>query len=334
MPTARGTAFAVATVRPVGQNIFTSSTSLPPMAEITQTADVPVNPLPGHLSVHVEGEHPAEVPFLFERRDGRIGPSMVVSFVYHVLFFSLLTFLVRHGANSTTAAFLPEQSNSEIIWLNQPGPGGGGGGGGNRMKEPPRQAELPGKDKLTVPVSKPPAVEVQQAKVEPNPVEQLNIPAKSLSAALDSLPGAIDAPPGPPTLSLGSGSGGGAGTGTGTGIGPGSGSGLGPGSGGGTGGGVYRLGSGITNPVVLREVKPQYTSDAMRAKVQGVVLLECVVRPDGSVGDVKVVRSLDPVFGLDGEAIKAAKQWRFRPGTRLGEAVSVLITIELTFTLR
>jgi protein TonB len=85
---------------------------------------------------------------------------------------------------------------------------------------------------------------------------------------------------------------------------------------------------------VLREVRPQYTSDAMRAKVQGTVLLECVVRPDGSVGDVQILRSLDGVFGLDQEAIKAAKQWRFAPGTRLGEPVPVLITIELTFTLR
>ena len=81
-------------------------------------------------------------------------------------------------------------------------------------------------------------------------------------------------------------------------------------------------------------MKPAYTSDAMRAKVQGTVLLQCVVRPDGTVGDVEIVKSLDPVFGLDQEAIKAAKQWLFRPGMRFGEAVPVLITIELTFTLR
>jgi outer membrane biosynthesis protein TonB len=47
-----------------------------------------------------------------------------------------------------------------------------------------------------------------------------------------------------------------------------------------------------------------------------------------------VVRSLDPTFGLDQEAIKAARQWRFRPGRLMGEAVPVLVTIELTFTLR
>ena len=46
---------------------------------------------------------------------------------------------------------------------------------------------------------------------------------------------------------------------------------------------------------VLREVKPAYTADAMRAKVQGSVWLECIVMPDGSVGEVKVTRSLDPI---------------------------------------
>src|SRR5207247_8999202 len=213
---------------------------------------------------------------------------------------------VRYGSTaSTTAALLPEQPNVNITWLNQPGPGGGGGGGGNRMKEPPRKAELPGKDKITVPVSKPPKLEMQEAKKEPDPVAQLNVPAKSLAAAQDSLPGAIEAPQGPPTTSQGSGSNGGAGSGTGSGIGPGSGSGLGRGSGGGTGGGVYRPGNGVTLPRVLREVKPQYTSDAMRAKVQGMVLLECVVKPDGSVGDVHVVRSLDSTFGLDQEGCTA-----------------------------
>jgi protein TonB len=81
-------------------------------------------------------------------------------------------------------------------------------------------------------------------------------------------------------------------------------------------------------------VKPEYTAEAMRARVQGSVLLECVVRPNGRCTDIQVVRTLDPTFGLDQEAIEAAEQWRFEPGTRLGESVPVLVTIELTFTLR
>ena len=300
-----------------------------------QTPEVRANESAGHLSVHVEGAHPVDIPFLFEQPQKRIAPAFAGSLVSHLVLGLLILFGVRYGgASALVPALLPDQPNTNIIWLSRPGPGGGGGGGGNRMKEPPRQAELPGKDKITVPVSKPPKMEMQEVKKEPDPVAQLNIPAKSLAAAQDSLPGAIEAPPGPPTLSQGSGSGGGAGTGTGSGVGPGTGSGLGPGSGGGTGGGVYRPGNGVTLPRVLHEERPQYTSDAMRAKVQGTVLLECVVRTDGSVGDVQVLRSLDPTFGLDQQAVAAARKWRFAPGTRLGEPVPVLITIELTFTLR
>ena len=94
------------------------------------------------------------------------------------------------------------------------------------------------------------------------------------------------------------------------------------------------VGNGVTSPRILRQVKPAYTSEAMRAKVQGEVLLRCVVLPDGSVGRVEIVKSLDNVFGLDQEAIKAARQWKFVPGTRLGEPVAVRVTIALDFTLR
>ena len=91
---------------------------------------------------------------------------------------------------------------------------------------------------------------------------------------------------------------------------------------------------GVTTPVVITQVKPQYTPDAMRANVQGLVMVECVVMPDGSVGDARIVRSLDPRFGLDQEAIKAARQWRFKPGLLNGTPVPVVVTIELSFTLR
>ena len=135
-------------------------------------------------------------------------------------------------------------------------------------------------------------------------------------------------------ISTGTGSDGGAGTGKGSGIGPGKGAGLGPGEGGGTGGGVYRPGNGVELPQVVRMQKPQYTAEAMRAKVQGVVWVDAVVLPDGTVGDVSVTKSLDSTFGLDQEALKAARQWKFVPGRRFGQPVAVLVTIELTFTLR
>jgi protein TonB len=93
-------------------------------------------------------------------------------------------------------------------------------------------------------------------------------------------------------------------------------------------------GAGVTCPRVLREVRPNYTRAAMQAKIQGSVVLKIVVRPDGSVGEVQVVKSLDSIHGLDEEATRAARQWRFAPGVRDGQPVSVQTSIELTFTLR
>ncbi len=63
-------------------------------------------------------------------------------------------------------------------------------------------------------------------------------------------------------------------------------------------------------------------------------LLEAVVQKDGHVGDVIVVRSIDQTFGLDQEAVNAAKEWQFVPGTRMGEPAAVVVTIELSFILR
>jgi protein TonB len=289
----------------------------------------------GHLAIHVEGAHPVEVHFQFEEQQKRLPPAFLGALAYHVGLLALMFLAIRYQHPTTVVMpLVPDRTDARIVWLNEPGPGGGGGGGGNRMKEPPRPAELPGKDKLTVPVSKPPKLEPVKPTKEPDPVEQLNIPAKSLAAATESLPGAIEVPSAPPSNSQGPGSGGGAGTGTGSGVGPGTGSGLGPGSGGGTGGGAYHPGSGVTMPHLLKEVKPQYTSDAMRAKVQGVVLVECVVNTEGGVEQVKVIRSLDQTFGLDEQAMRAARQWRFSPGLRFGQPVPVIITIELSFTLR
>ena len=306
------------------------------MAENTSRAGREFNASAGHLSVHLESEHPPEVPFMFDWQPKRTGWSMAASFgINSLILAAVLVLPTLFPPRSVVKAFLPDKLNDSIVWLTEPGPGGGGGGGGNQMKEPPRMAKLPGKDKITVPVDKPPAPTPKPPERQPEQVAQLNIPAQTLASSIETLPGALDtsAAPSLPT-SQGSGSGGGAGTGRGTGIGQGTGSGLGDGSGGGTGGGAYRPGNGVTTPELLQEVKPAYTAEAMRAKVQGSVYLECVVRQDGSTGDCHVVRSLDPTFGLDQEAINAAKKWRFRPGTRLGQPVPVVVTIELMFTLR
>src|SRR5439155_25779194 len=115
---------------------------------------------------------------------------------------------------------------------------------------------------------------------------------------------------------------------------PGNGLGLGPGHDLGDGDGVYQIGNGVTRPIEVRKGVPQYTSDAMRARIQGSVIVECVVQPNGLCSDIRVVRSLEPSFGLNDEAMKAARQWRFRPGTRMGEPVPVVVNLGVEFVLR
>jgi len=65
-------------------------------------------------------------------------------------------------------------------------------------------------------------------------------------------------------------------------------------------------------PTLIEQVRPGYTADAMRARVQGSVWVECVVNVDGTVSEARILRSLDRRFGLDEEALKAAKRWLVR----------------------
>lgn len=267
----------------------------------------------------------------------RFGNAFGFSFLSHIVGTVLVLFIASRLPDMTPRASPPPaQPPSEIVWLAAPGPGGGGGGGGDESPEPPQKAEAPGEEKITVPAAKPPKLETPPEAPEPVPEPPpLTITAQPMQTGIEQVPGMLTSVS-VPTVSQGSGTRGGAGTGSGTGVGPGQGSGLGPGSGGNFGGGAARPGNGIMPPTLIRpEAKPNYTAEAMRAKIQGRVTLEAVVSPDGTVGEVRIVRSLDPTFGLDQEAIRTARLWRFQPGTnRLGEAVPVLVVIEMDFTLR
>jgi protein TonB len=239
------------------------------------------------------------------------------SIAAHVLVLALLIYGAIHG-RQIVQAVTNAPTKLDFIFLPQKGPGGGGGG---RPKdpEPPRKAEIvAAKPVQPKPIPKPADV----------PTPQVVVPLQTVNA-VQTLPGSVsglDVPTGT----------GAAGGGKGTGIGTGNGSGVGPGEGGGFGGGVYQIGNGVTSPTLIREVKPNYTGDAMRAKLQGVVEMECVVLPDGTVDpkSIKITRSLDTNFGLDQQAVIAVKQWRFRPGMYRGQPVPVMVNVELTFTLR
>jgi TonB family protein len=232
---------------------------------------------------------------------------------------------------STTAA-VESGEPPHLVFIVSPGPGGGGGGGGLRNPLPPRRLQRAGIERVLLSVPPPPpAPQPVPREPEPMPAPVVVAPVVAAAAAPQEAPGVIEAPKADAT-SQGSGSAAGSGTGQGSGNGEGTGAGIGDGSGGGTGGGPYRPGSGIEPPRLLKEVKADYTDDARRRNIVGDVVLEIVVRSDGSVGDVTVLRGLGA--GLDQKAVAAVRQWRFDPARRKGVAVDVIVEVAVEFTLR
>jgi TonB family protein len=95
---------------------------------------------------------------------------------------------------------------------------------------------------------------------------------------------------------------------------------------------VYRVSEDVTAPKVLVLAKPAYTPKAMLKRIEGTVELEVDVKPDGTVGTVALVKSLDPE--LDKEAATAARKSTFTPGTKDGMPVTVRTVITLEFNMR
>jgi len=97
---------------------------------------------------------------------------------------------------------------------------------------------------------------------------------------------------------------------------------------------VYTPGNGVSLPKVTREVRPEYSNEARENHIEGVVMLDAVVLSDGAVGDVEIAESLDTMYGLDANAVKAMKQWQFEPGKKDGKPVAVQIHVQMKYTLK
>lgn len=77
--------------------------------------------------------------------------------------------------------------------------------------------------------------------------------------------------------------------------------------------------AGVTLPKVVWEVKPQYTPEAMTARIEGTVIMTVVVRTDGTPSEIEITKSPDAEYGLDEQSVAALGQWR---------------SVEMRFTLR
>ncbi len=277
-------------------------------------------------------------PGLFEPRgeaprEARV--PVIASTAVHGAMAGLLALLPLLPVARAVEARIEPSPPVRMVFLATPGPGGGGGGGGLRQPKPPARAAREGRRRVSSPAPPPaPPKPVEPPRVEPPPPppepEPVRAPVAEVPADPRTQAGVLQETP--PSDARGPGTDGGAGTGAGTGLGEGQGPGVGEGSGGGTGGGPYRPGSGIEPPSLLREVKPDYTEEARRRRVEGDVVFEIVVRRDGSVGDIRLMKGLG--HGLDERAAAALRQWRFAPARRFGSPVDVLVEVAVEFKLR
>ncbi len=95
--------------------------------------------------------------------------------------------------------------------------------------------------------------------------------------------------------------------------------------------GIQVVGGDVSAPLLRKTVEPQYTREARAAKLEGRVVLQCVISPKGEAQEIKVLRKLG--MGLDGKAIEAVKKMKFEPAMKAGTAVPVFITVEVKFQL-
>ena len=85
----------------------------------------------------------------------------------------------------------------------------------------------------------------------------------------------------------------------------------------------------VSAPVALRKVDPKYPQDAIQEHIEGEVILYGVIRPDGSVDSIQVVRKLDPQ--LDANSVAAFAQWRFQPATKSGQPIALEAIVHIPF---
>lgn len=203
---------------------------------------------------------------------------------------------------------------------------GGGGGGGNHELLEASKGKMPqfAKQRIAPPqilkidnpkLAAEPTVVMPQIKLPDAQMPDLGIP-QSQQAAF---------------ASQGSGSGSGFGSGSGGGIGSGNGNGVGPGEGGGYGGGLYHVGGGVSNPILIYAPDPEFSDEARRAKYQGVCVVGVVVDAQGMPQRVHIVRPLG--MGLDEKALEAVKQYKFKPAQFKGKNVPVEVDIEVNFRI-
>lgn len=295
---------------------------LPPSSHVVEWPNPPAAMAPQGLIW--KGEDPFKVK--------RSKTSSAVSAILHVIIIGGVLYL---GFRSHVTVIPPNMTVTPMdfkLYAPPPPPkvmpiaaisGGGGGGGAHQIVEPTK-GRPPEVAKMVV--NAPQILRVDHPKLASEPSEPVKIPDSS------NLPNlGMSSSPQIALASQGRGSGSGFGSGLGGGLGVGHGTGAGTGSGGGYGGGLMSVGGGVSAPVVVHSVEPEFTPEARAANFQGSVSIQLIVDSQGNPQNVRVIRHLG--MGLDEKAIEAVRQYRFKPALYQGHPVAVQMVVDVDFHL-
>jgi protein TonB len=235
----------------------------------------------------------------------------------HALAVLLIGYLVKAHVRFAAPAKMMQMTELAVPPQAPPKAAAMGGGGGQRGPTPATKGTPPKfADTQIVPPNMPPLLE-PKIKIESTIEVQQDVKMSSsipqIGIASSPLVG----------MSMGNGSG--------TGLGSGNGSGLGPGSGGNTGGGPRRIGSGVSAPVLIFSVEPEFSEEARRAKAAGNVLVNLWVDEKGNPMHVHAIRGIG--LGLDEKAVAAVKLYKFKPAMENGKPVTVEMNVEVNFQI-
>jgi protein TonB len=271
--------------------------------------------MPNRLPMLVLESQPVAV--VDRMAEGRSYRSTVWAVGAHAFAILLIGFLVKTHVQFAAPVKLVQMTELAVPPQAPPKAAAMGGGGGQRGPTPVTKGTPPKfAEEQIVPPKAPPMVE-PKIHIEPTIEVQKDVKMASsipqIGAASSPLVG----------MSMGNG--------FGTGLGSGNGAGLGPGSGGNTGGGPKRIGGGVSAPVLLYEVEPEFSEEARRAKAAGNVLVNIWVDEKGNPTHVHVVRGIG--MGLDEKAVAAVKQYKFKPAMENGKPVMVEMNVDVTFQI-
>jgi TonB family protein len=257
--------------------------------------------------------------------------SNAISLAFHVVVITLALLLAAKARTIVTqqqpaTVETPLEFNATIPPITLPAAramGGGGGGGAHEVVEASK-GHLPMVAMIQLMPSQ--ILRTDRPKLGVEPTETVNITDNNKLPDMG-----MAQSPQVALASQGRGGGSGFGQGLGGGIGAGHGNGAGSGSGGGYGGGLMSVGGGVSAPVLIHSVEPEFTDDARRANYQGSVSIKLIVDSQGNPQDVRLASHLG--MGLEEKAIEAVKQYKFKPAMYQGHAVSVQIVIDVDFHL-